>query len=128
MSKIVEGGRPDAIVVGAVIQELDASKNVVFQWRTLDYIDVTASYFDLTQKNIPYGHANAIDVDKDGNILFSLRYLSAVVKINRETGDIIGYRQDGEAAWLKADLTRAYPGDRVRRVTRELRKLGWMTA
>ena len=89
LSKIVEGGRPDATVVGAVVQELDASKNVVFQWRTLDYIDVTASYFDLTQKNIPYGHANSIEADVDGNILFSLRYLSAIVKINRETGDIM---------------------------------------
>ena len=89
MSKIVDGGRPDATVVGAVVQELDASKNVVFQWRTFDYIDVTASYYDLTQKNIPYGHANSLDVDKDGNILFSLRYLSAVVKINRKTGNII---------------------------------------
>ena len=89
MSKIVDGGRPDATVVGAVVQELDASKNVVFQWRTFDYIDVTATYYDLTQKNIPYGHANSLDVDKDGNILFSLRYLSAVVKINRKTGDII---------------------------------------
>ncbi len=89
MSKIVEGGRPDATVVGAVVQELDANKNVVFQWRTLDYIPVTASYFDLTQKNIPYGHANSIEIDQDGNILFSLRYLSAIVKINRNTGDIM---------------------------------------
>ncbi len=89
MSKIVEGGRPDATVVGAVIQELDADKNVVFQWRTLDYIPVTASYYDLTQKNIPYGHANSIELDNDGNILFSLRYLSAIVKINRNTGDVM---------------------------------------
>ena len=89
LSKVVEGGRPDATVVGAVVQELDPSKNVVFQWRTLDYIDVTSSYYDLTQKNVPYGHANSIEVDIDGNILFSLRYLSAIIKINRETGNIM---------------------------------------
>ncbi|HKI78312.1 MAG TPA: aryl-sulfate sulfotransferase [Ignavibacteriaceae bacterium] len=88
MSKIISGGRPDAIVTGAVIQELDASKNVIFQWRTFDYIPITNSYFDLTQKSIPYVHGNALDVDNDGNILFSLRYCSAIVKINRKTGDL----------------------------------------
>lgn len=88
MSKIVPGGRPDATVTGAVVQELDADKNVIFQWRTLDYIPITNSYYDLTQKSIPYVHGNALDVDNDGNILFSLRYCSAIVKINRKTGDL----------------------------------------
>lgn len=86
MSKIVPGGQPDAIVTGAVVQELDASKNVIFQWRTFDYIPITNSYYDLTQKSIPYVHGNALDADNDGNILFSLRYCSAIVKINRKTG------------------------------------------
>ena len=88
MSQIVPGGRPDATVVGAVIQELDASKNVVFQWRSFDYIDVTATYYDLTQKNIPYIHGNALEIDKEGNILFSMRYTSSIVKVNRKTGDV----------------------------------------
>jgi hypothetical protein len=88
MSKIVPGGRPDAIVTGAVVQELDASKNVIFQWRTFDYIPITNSYYDLTQNSIPYVHGNALDVDNDGNILFSLRYCSAIVKINRKTGNL----------------------------------------
>ncbi len=89
MSKIVSGGQPNATVIGAVVQELDASKNVIFQWRTFDYIPITDSYADLTQQTVSYGHANALDVDDDGNILFSLRYCSSIVKINRETGDVI---------------------------------------
>ena len=89
MSKIVIGGQPDATVIGAVVQELDDSKNVIFQWRSFDYIPITDSYYDLTQKFIPYVHGNALDVDNDGNILFSLRYCSSIVKINRETGDVM---------------------------------------
>jgi hypothetical protein len=34
MSKIVAGGKKDATVTGLVIQELDPSKNVIFEWRS----------------------------------------------------------------------------------------------
>ena len=88
MSQIVQGGRTDATVIGAVIQELDASQNVVFQWRSFDYLPITDSYTDLTQKTIQYVHGNALDADNDGNILFSLRYFSSIIKINRKTGEI----------------------------------------
>ncbi|MBN2288484.1 MAG: heparinase II/III family protein, partial [Candidatus Glassbacteria bacterium] len=37
-----------------------------------------------------------------------------------ETGDIIAYSQGPEVCYLKADLTAAYPRDRVQRLTREL--------
>jgi hypothetical protein len=89
MSQVVTGGNPDAIVTGLVVQELDASKNVIFQWRSWDYLPITDSYFDLTQVNVDLIHANALAVDNDGNILVSMRHLSCVAKINRETGDII---------------------------------------
>ena len=89
MSKIVPGGDPNATVIGAVIQELDASKNVIFEWRTFDYIPITDSYSDLTQSTVAYGHANAINVDNDGNILFSLRFCSSIIKINRENGKVM---------------------------------------
>jgi Arylsulfotransferase (ASST)/Bacterial Ig-like domain/Secretion system C-terminal sorting domain len=83
------GGSPDANAVGVVIQELDASKNVVFQWRTWDYLPVTDSYVDITGQIVDLIHANAIDVDNTGNIVFSMRHLSSVIKIDRQTGNII---------------------------------------
>ena len=92
MSLVVPGGKPDATVIGAVIQELDASKNVVFQWRTWDYMNylpLTSSYIDLTLQTIDYVHGNALDVDKNGNILFSMRHTSNIIKIDRNTGDVI---------------------------------------
>jgi len=82
------GGNPDANAIGVVIQELDASKNVVFQWRTWDYIPVTDSYIDITAPTVDLIHANAIDLDQNGNIVFSMRHLSSVIKIDRQNGNI----------------------------------------
>ncbi len=82
------GGSSSATVIGSVIQELDASKNVVFQWRTWDYLPITDSYFDLTQNIVDLIHGNSLEVDENGNILFSMRHLSSIIKIDRQTGNI----------------------------------------
>ncbi len=89
MSLIVSGGDPNAIVIGGIIQELDENKNVVFQWRSWDFIDITESYADLTASTIDYVHLNAIEADNDGNILFIGRSLSNVIKISRATGEVM---------------------------------------
>jgi hypothetical protein len=90
MSQIVPGGYPEAQVVGSIIQELDTSKNVVFQWRSWDHYQITdAVGVDFTGTSIDYVHGNALDVDTDGNILFSSRMQNEITKINRETGAII---------------------------------------
>ena len=88
MSQIVPGGNPNAIVTGAVVQEIDESHNVVFQWRSWDYLSITDSYFDLTSASIDLIHPNSITVDNDGNILFSMRHYSSIIKIDRNTGNI----------------------------------------
>ncbi|MFA6469907.1 MAG: aryl-sulfate sulfotransferase [Bacteroidota bacterium] len=89
MSLIVPGGNPNATVIGTIIQELDASKNVVFQWRSWDYLPITSSYINLTTKTVDYSHGNALEIDRDGNIYIVLRHTSNVVKINRLTGNIM---------------------------------------
>ena len=90
MSIIVPGGNPAATVVGAVIQELDEQKNVVFQWRSWDHFQITdATHENLTAAFIDYVHANALDLDTDGNILMSSRHLDEITKISRTTGDVI---------------------------------------
>jgi heparinase II/III-like protein len=40
--------------------------------------------------------------------------------LGAETGDIVAYRESPQVSYLKADLTAAYPRDRVQRLTREL--------
>jgi hypothetical protein len=90
MSQIVPGGRPDALVDGAVIQEIDAGKNVLFQWRTLDHIPITDSLNVLTGQSIDFDHINSFTIDPlDNNYLVSMRGLCQLIKISRTTGEII---------------------------------------
>ncbi len=90
MSNVVKGGYPAASIIGYVIQELDQNKDVVFQWRSLDYIPVTdCLHQDLTAEEIDYIHCNGLDVDTVGNILLSSRHTDEITKIDRQTGKII---------------------------------------
>ncbi|RMF56556.1 MAG: T9SS C-terminal target domain-containing protein [Calditrichaeota bacterium] len=97
MDTIVPGGLPNAVVIGLIIQEIDANKNVVFQWRSWDHFQITDadSNISLTDSVIDYVHGNAIEVDYDGNLLISSRHLNEITKIDRQTGDII-WRWGGE--------------------------------
>lgn len=83
------GGRPDATVIGLIVQELDAAKNVVFQWRSWDYIDITDTVVPLTSATVDYVHGNAVERDHDGNLLISARHLWEVTKVNRQTGEVM---------------------------------------
>jgi len=90
MSKVVPGGNPNAVVIGLIIQEIDESNNVVFQWRSWDHFLITdAVGVNLHALTIDYVHGNAIDIDNDGHLLISSRHFSEITKINRNTGDII---------------------------------------
>ncbi|HEY9164800.1 MAG TPA: aryl-sulfate sulfotransferase [Candidatus Kryptonia bacterium] len=90
MSKLVSGGDPAALVTGNIIQELDKSRHVVFQWRSWDHFNITdATHENLQAHTIDYVHANAIEVDTDGNVILSSRHLDEITKINVETGDIM---------------------------------------
>lgn len=89
MSTIVDGGNPEASLVINIIQEQDREKNVVFEWRNIDYIPITESDLDLTDARINYSTLNAFDLDDDGNILASFRNHSEIMKISRTTGEII---------------------------------------
>lgn len=90
LSTVVEGGHPSASVYGNHIQELDPSKNVILEWRCWDHYKFTdANHADLTAPFIDYTHMNAVDVDRDGNLLVSTRNFSEITKINRKTGEII---------------------------------------
>ncbi|HUI10257.1 MAG TPA: aryl-sulfate sulfotransferase [Bacteroidota bacterium] len=90
MDTIVPGGNPAATVMGIVVQELDRSKNVVFEWRTFDHFAITdATHEDLTAGYIDAVHSNALEMDTDGNILLSSRHLDEITKINRQTGAIV---------------------------------------
>ena len=89
MSRFVAGGKQDATVIGTVIQELDPSKNVIFEWRSWDHIPFDESGVALTGDSVDYVHGNALAQDTDGNILLSSRNLSEITKININTGEVM---------------------------------------
>lgn len=88
MSKYFAQGEPNGAVLQALIQELDKDNNVVFQWKSLDYFPV-----NLTQNpvapNIDYFHPNSMAMDNDGNLLVSARDLNSIIKLNRNTGEVM---------------------------------------
>ena len=91
MSKIIPEGDTNASIVIDYIQELDKDKNVVFQWRSMDYFDFRDATWDidLTADFIDNVHINSLELDNDGNIILSSRNMSEITKIDRQTGDII---------------------------------------
>lgn len=91
------GGIPNASVYGLVIQELDASKNLVFEWRSWDHFQVTDAnaYTPLTNAIVNYCHGNSIEKDFDNHLMISCRNMNELTKINYNTGEII-WRMGGD--------------------------------
>jgi hypothetical protein len=87
MSQVVAGGNPAAQVSGAVLQELDGQRNVVWQWRTWDHYPFTKEWVNSTVAVISEFHINCLFEDTDGNLVISTP--DWVKKINRQTGDIM---------------------------------------
>lgn len=87
MSRVVPNGNPAALVSGAVLQELDGQRNVVWQWRAWDHYPFTQEWVNSTAAVISEFHVNCVFLDTDGNIVFSTP--DWVKKINRQTGDIM---------------------------------------
>ncbi len=89
LSDIIDGGYPNAQVSGGIVQELDADKNVVWQWRSWDYYDYRT--FDLgsraDRQTVSQFHLNTIEMDIDDNILLATP--STSMKINRQTGEVM---------------------------------------
>ena len=87
MSQVVSNGNPAALVSGAVLQELDAQRNVVFQWRFWDHYPFTGQWVNSAAAVISEFHVNCLFEDTDGNLVVSTP--NWVKKISRQTGEIL---------------------------------------
>jgi len=96
MSELVQGGKTNATVTGLVVQELDPSKNVIFEWRSWDHFSFFDSTASLTDQNIDLIHGNSLALSNDGNLLLSSRNLDEITKINLQTGEVM-WRLGGKA-------------------------------
>ena len=82
-------------------QEIDVdSGEVIFEWRSLDYIDPSESYVRPHSTEISgsgennrspwdYFHINSIDKNADGDYLISARHVSGIYKVSGKDGHII---------------------------------------
>lgn len=89
------GGSTSHDVISCVVQELDDTGNVIFQWKSIDHFLLPDAMF-WVQQNIPNAapwdwiHPNSIELDDDGStILLSSRSLSEVTKISLDSGNIL---------------------------------------
>lgn len=88
-------------VLSSYLQEVRDGK-VIFEWWSIDHKELFAlsdkdgfsesnfDYMNLENHKPDYVHFNSITVDpKDGNWICSFRHISTILKINRQTGDIM---------------------------------------
>jgi len=108
LTEIVNGGYPNALVSGGVVQELDADRNVVFQWRTWDhYKPEEMSWRRASGPMVSQFHLNTINMDVDGNLFIATPLW--VKKISRQTGEIMWHLggDENEFTFVGVDLEEA---------------------
>ena len=108
------GGPPAANLIEVVIQELDERGRIVFEWRSWQHVrpDETAVPDELEMAPpgvVSYMHGNGFTLDQDGHIILSARRFDELIKINRETGEIMwrmggGLSQSNEFTFMDDPL------------------------
>ncbi|MES2380182.1 MAG: aryl-sulfate sulfotransferase [Bacteroidota bacterium] len=101
LQKQILGSRNAKVKYG-VIQEIDQNKKVVFQWTTKGiYKPEDADPFYLNDTlNVDLTHFNSVDMNKEGDIIVSIRYFNEVVKVKRADSSII-WRMGGKRNEIK---------------------------
>ncbi|QIX26424.1 hypothetical protein ncot_07280 [Nocardioides sp. JQ2195] len=79
----------------AVIQHVDASGAVLFEWSAQDHLDPVTETV-IAEGNPDYAHINSIQIMDDGDILASFRHFSSVLKIARHPH---GAFAEGDIVW-----------------------------
>ncbi len=83
-----------SFVIASVIQEIKDGE-LIFQWDSTEHeelyaISIYNGGYDADDEVIDYVHFNSFEIDpKDGNIILSFRHLNSIIKIDRESGEII---------------------------------------
>jgi outer membrane protein assembly factor BamB len=88
-------------LIDSVVQEIDIKTGLVlFDWHSLDHVALPESY--KYQPNLPGHvvdpyHMNSISINRDGDLIISMRNTSAIYKLDHRTGKII-WRLGGKAS------------------------------
>ena len=92
MGNIIENGQW-ANVVFLRIQEFNQNHNLIFEWSSWDHLDISDyTNLNLTSNYISWMHGNSIEIDSaDNNLILSNRTSSEIIKIDRNTGEVIWF-------------------------------------
>jgi hypothetical protein len=90
----IQGGRPGTEVNGKMwadyLVELTRDGKKVWEWRTWEHLDPAEYPIPFIQNHrSEWTHGNAIAELPDGDLLVSFRNISTVVKIDRNSGDVV---------------------------------------
>jgi hypothetical protein len=85
------GGPRDGLVMDNVVQEVDLETGLVlFEWHSVGEVPFSASREPTRgPRSWDYFHINAVEVDRDGDLIVSGRNTCALYKLDRETGDTV---------------------------------------
>jgi arylsulfotransferase ASST len=84
------GGPSQGKVIGGIFQEIAIpSARVLFEWRSLEHVDLTEAHNPYDGKPYDYFHINSVDIDADGHYLVSARNTWGVYKVHSETGRVL---------------------------------------
>lgn len=108
------GGPANAQFIDFVLQEKDKAGDVVFEWHAAKDIPFEDSWEPITGTLIDPYHGNSIELLPDNNYLVSLRHTSQLVKINRQTGEVMwtmGGAKDSDFSFINDDAGFVYQHD-----------------
>ena len=87
------GGPKNGAVLDSVAQEIDlGTGKVLWEWHSIGNVGLNETYIQFPQsptEAFDYFHINSIEEDDDGDILISGRNTFSVVKVKKDTGEII---------------------------------------
>jgi len=86
---IPETEAPDGKVYADCIKHVDASGNLLWSWKVIENLDPTLFPLQPHYTRDHWPLINSVYPLQDGNILASLRSVSAVIIISRDTGKVI---------------------------------------
>ncbi|MFC7304454.1 aryl-sulfate sulfotransferase [Streptomyces monticola] len=91
----VPGSEADGTVWADTIKEVDADGNVTWSWRAAEHLDRAEYALHPAYAREHWPLVNSVTPLADGNVLASLRSVSAVVVISRASGEILWRTEPG---------------------------------
>lgn len=94
VAKRVQGGRPGTEVNGKIwadyLLELTRDGRKVWEWRAWEHLDPAKDVITAIQDSrSEWTHGNAVIELPDGDLLVSFRNISTIIKIHRQSGEVV---------------------------------------